>query len=662
MKTILYLILIAPIWVFGNDSLYIYFDSDKDSVKPIYTAAIQDFLTPLISSKDYIEYELNAYTDSDASELYNINLSYRRMMNVEKILQNFAISENVIFSKFHGEQNPIATNKNENGKQKNRRVLIVARRFSDYKNISNLVKDETKTYRYNLNSSEKINIITPHVELYFPENAFTTIDNKNLTNQNVNIELLVVNNIQDAIANQVFMQSPQGILVSGGMFKITVKDNNNNVLKLRDGKSYTAFLPADKPQNNMNVYTLNTMDVNAPKNTDLWQKTEIPFNTTSRQTSNIPLNLNYDIIANFQPQNPYTYSNTYLPIDITYPPKIPIAPIKPKKPWYYKPIPLSKNKKQKQKIIIQNQKNEIINEQRKQNYPKLLEKYSKDSLDYTIKLEQHVKDLDIYKTKCDEISKNINNNLYYLIANYQVEKLNVEKANLLKRIKNNKKLYDYKFNITLESITNNYNFINNFNAKKNDFIYIYNNKNVSECIEKALFINNYFHYEYFELYNIFYVNQNLTYNKIKNNNQSSIDFFSHIDSACNEVTLKRIENLSASKFEIQNFYQASLNQLNWINCDRFLNVSSNNMVAYNIPNYHSELSYYIIIPQINSIITASSTFKIPKNIDFRILSYGVKDNQLVYDTLFIKKETSKIPKLEYKPVTSIDLKDILDSF
>ena len=71
---------------------------------------------------------LNSHTDNIGSHIYNINLSEKRGDNVKNYLyRHFQIPGHLIKTYSFGETQPIADNASEEGRQKNRRVVIVVK-------------------------------------------------------------------------------------------------------------------------------------------------------------------------------------------------------------------------------------------------------------------------------------------------------------------------------------------------------------------------------------------------------------------------------------------------------------------------------------------------------------------------------------------------------
>jgi len=67
---------------------------------------------------------LEGHTDSIGSEKYNLDLSKRRAESIKKYLvEKFDISAARISTMGFGKSQPVATNKTEEGRQQNRRVV-----------------------------------------------------------------------------------------------------------------------------------------------------------------------------------------------------------------------------------------------------------------------------------------------------------------------------------------------------------------------------------------------------------------------------------------------------------------------------------------------------------------------------------------------------------
>jgi OOP family OmpA-OmpF porin len=99
------------------------FDFDKSVVKPAGKAKLDD----LVSKVKGINLEVIiavGHTDSIGSDAYNQKLSVRRAEAVKAYLVSKGIEKNRIYTEGKGEKQPVASNKTNEGRAKNRRVEI----------------------------------------------------------------------------------------------------------------------------------------------------------------------------------------------------------------------------------------------------------------------------------------------------------------------------------------------------------------------------------------------------------------------------------------------------------------------------------------------------------------------------------------------------------
>lgn len=104
-------------------ALNIEFDTNQDVIKPEYSTEVEqvaEFMKKNPSAKGTIE----GHTDNVGSADYNQNLSQRRAESVVKMLvEKYGISKSRLSAKGYGLTRPIADNKTEEGKKKNRRTV-----------------------------------------------------------------------------------------------------------------------------------------------------------------------------------------------------------------------------------------------------------------------------------------------------------------------------------------------------------------------------------------------------------------------------------------------------------------------------------------------------------------------------------------------------------
>jgi OOP family OmpA-OmpF porin len=100
-----------------------FFDFDKAVLKPAGMAALDD-LTGKLKDMNLEVIIAVGHTDSIGTDAYNQKLSVRRAEAVKAYLQSKGVEANRIYTEGKGEKQPVADNKNADGRAKNRRVEI----------------------------------------------------------------------------------------------------------------------------------------------------------------------------------------------------------------------------------------------------------------------------------------------------------------------------------------------------------------------------------------------------------------------------------------------------------------------------------------------------------------------------------------------------------
>jgi OmpA-OmpF porin, OOP family len=99
----------------------IYFDYDKDSLKPEYEQFLIDMVR-IVNGHTDLRILVTGHTDSDGSNEYNDDLSLRRAKTITDFFIRNGLDKERIQIEFKGENAPVDTNNTPEGKQKNRRV------------------------------------------------------------------------------------------------------------------------------------------------------------------------------------------------------------------------------------------------------------------------------------------------------------------------------------------------------------------------------------------------------------------------------------------------------------------------------------------------------------------------------------------------------------
>ena len=108
----------------GFVALYINFDTDKATIKP-ESKPIVDQIVKLLKDNPGLKVGVEGHTDSTGTPARNKILSQQRAESVVSALVKAGIDGKRLTAKGWGQDKPIADNKTEEGKAKNRRVEIV---------------------------------------------------------------------------------------------------------------------------------------------------------------------------------------------------------------------------------------------------------------------------------------------------------------------------------------------------------------------------------------------------------------------------------------------------------------------------------------------------------------------------------------------------------
>lgn len=105
----------------------ILFDFDSYSVKNGVKDSL-DGLAKALKEHREIKLKIDGHTDFIGTDQYNFNLSLKRANSIKTYLISKGVMGNNISIEGYGKQNPIASNKTESGRAKNRRVEFIISR------------------------------------------------------------------------------------------------------------------------------------------------------------------------------------------------------------------------------------------------------------------------------------------------------------------------------------------------------------------------------------------------------------------------------------------------------------------------------------------------------------------------------------------------------
>lgn len=101
----------------------ILFDFDSDNLRPASKENLRE-LAETLQEYDETEVLIEGHTDNIGPKRYNKKLSVDRAESVENYLRALGVQEDRLIIKGYGENQPIASNATEEGRQENRRVEV----------------------------------------------------------------------------------------------------------------------------------------------------------------------------------------------------------------------------------------------------------------------------------------------------------------------------------------------------------------------------------------------------------------------------------------------------------------------------------------------------------------------------------------------------------
>ena len=273
------LFLLLTVLVFGQqtEKALTYFDYGKYELTQQSKTTLDDLLDK-VKSKDVIQIEVYGHTDNDGGDNYNKKLSQNRATIVRQYLTAKGISNDKIKCEYFGEVQPTATNDNDDGKQKNRRVEIIIK----YKDKIEIVKSNPiDTIKKKVEKIEPIKIPTTNGDLQvftsspkkeivikgkkgsvitFSKNSFVDKNGK-LVTTDVNIELIEIYTKSDMINHNIQTISNGKLLETGGMVYINVTSQNSKV-KLDKNSYYQIEFPTKNKKDDMGIFHGDTTNHN----------------------------------------------------------------------------------------------------------------------------------------------------------------------------------------------------------------------------------------------------------------------------------------------------------------------------------------------------------------------------------------------------------------
>jgi uncharacterized protein YegP (UPF0339 family) len=229
----------------------VYFSSGESTISIQEQARLRLFLDSLPSKKQFI---LQGHTDDIGSETDNLALSQARVTQIQQWLADYDIKPETITQDAYGEQNPQATNEEESGRQKNRRVrIMVTFEPEDSSRIGQLFRMLDKGYQtFYINPTRDTVISGAQGSRFFiPSGVFAGAGP--CKKSAIAIQLKEIYQKSGMIMQNLSTTSNGRILETSGMYELKANCNGRN-LSLRKGKFITTMIPTRDPSLDFQVF------------------------------------------------------------------------------------------------------------------------------------------------------------------------------------------------------------------------------------------------------------------------------------------------------------------------------------------------------------------------------------------------------------------------
>ena len=228
---------------FAQKNETIFFEKNDFELSNPEKQKLNKFLNSLNLKENEI-IEIKGFTDSDGNSEFNMKLSENRVKSVEKFLLSQNVKAEKIKLNFFGETNPAASNLEEAGKQKNRRVEIRVFNPSE-KNLSIYARFKKKPQIFVESAKENIEIKGEEGTIIkIPKYSLMSSKNRTITGE-VEISLEEYYKNSDIIKANLHTLSDNQILETGGMINIVIKYQNEELKLRKDSEIQIEFANDD---------------------------------------------------------------------------------------------------------------------------------------------------------------------------------------------------------------------------------------------------------------------------------------------------------------------------------------------------------------------------------------------------------------------------------
>jgi hypothetical protein len=654
-----------------SKSVNVYFDVDKADLRTESIAAL-DQLIEEIKYYNVQSIRLAAHTDHDASVAYNTDLSKRRANSVNNYLTQHGIQAQDVQSSWHSELQPAASNATLDGKQLNRRVeiTVVYKPFSSVEEVLNLMKDPVQTFK--LRANEPTNIKgTEGLELFIPENAFMDKNGNPIPNEYVTVELEEFIAPGESYVNQLTTESDGKLLESGGMLRVDSRYNGEKV-ELQPGKEIGIKIPNEQVQEGMTVFNGERRSSGFMN----WQNSSRSFNQTVMEGRGSSLTIDTTMFYEFLNWNLEYDRNFLIKIELNLPHK-PLAPRKPRAPKEpVRPDPETVLYGFSNWISSTARKNRIADQmydERMAQYEKQMEVYQRRLDQYEKAMIRYEGRLESYNKESVEIKTSLSNHIEFLKDKFEMlrgiydqNRLNIailqlsaavrlanlktfSPAGFMSRVGNQIVNDEFYSKLTeISTFISYYEFLNQFEAE--------------EIIENFQYKGEIWVYKMKQMgYGKEFL-RNATVNLNLNQKLKEILGEEYIQIEFDKAVQKKMEEdkrLGYYDPALQNFYQTSVPNLGFINCDKFSVLSKNRMISISLGTVIAA-KMMVYVKKLKSLMSGDAGMvNVPKGTKVKAIFLAVIDGKPHISIQEAEPKDDISITAQYKMVTAEEAKEML---
>lgn len=235
--------------------LLIHFAKDRHEIEDASSAALTAFLSELQLTGD-VTFLVHGHTDSDGGQAYNDTLARLRAEAVRAVLLEHGVASSCITIRFSGEREPLAANSSASSMAKNRRVSLVYMRrvFKDIRDIEAALA-EGSVQSFSMDPDQDLHWTGTHGTILFIP-AGTLTDNNGLSAKGaVTMEVIEALDVRSVVGHSLSTRTRDRLLETGGMVRISAKNELGTELSVRPGGSVRIEIPAPMPARDMQLFT-----------------------------------------------------------------------------------------------------------------------------------------------------------------------------------------------------------------------------------------------------------------------------------------------------------------------------------------------------------------------------------------------------------------------